>query len=187
MAGAVLVRTFSVQPWTDAGNLEEPREGGAPPHWQPIPLRSIDCQCGASLPRVDFYRRTFTPPIAAAFEEQGGTFPVAFDKINNDRLLSKVGLRVGRHGPLSNGIDLGVDGAAYWVHDYTSREKAIPYRVGTSGSTVAGRSLVTDSAMFDLGVQATFGGKLTLGGSGRQQVGGEQYQTTGLFSVGVRF
>lgn len=46
---------------------------------------------------------------------------------------------------------------------------------------------MTDSAMFDLGVQATFGGKLTLGVSGRQQVGGEQYQTTGLFSVGVKF
>jgi outer membrane autotransporter protein len=122
-----------------------------------------------------------------AFEEQGGSFPVAFDKIKNDRLLSKVGLRVGRHGPVSAGIDLGVDGAAYWVHDYTSNAKAIPYRVGTSSFSVAGRNLVTDSAMFDLGVQATFGGKLTLGVSGRQQVGGDQYQTTGLFSVGVRF
>jgi hypothetical protein len=58
---------------------------------------------------------------------------------------------------------------------------------GTSSFSVAGRNLVTDSAVFDLGVQATFGGKLTLGVSGRQQVGGDQYQTTGLFSVGVKF
>jgi len=35
---------------------------GAPPHWQPIPLRSIGCQCGGPLPRADFYRRIFTPP-----------------------------------------------------------------------------------------------------------------------------
>jgi autotransporter-associated beta strand protein len=122
-----------------------------------------------------------------AFEEKGGSFPVAFDKIKNDRLLSKVGFRVGRHGPVSAGIDLGVDGAAYWVHDYTSNGKTIPYRVGASSFSVAGRNLVTDSAMFDLGVQATFGNKLTLGVSGRQQVGGDQYQTSGLFSVGVRF
>jgi outer membrane autotransporter protein len=122
-----------------------------------------------------------------AFEEQGGSFPVAFDKIKNDRLLSKVGLRVGRHGPVSTGIDLGVDGAAYWVHDYTSNAKAIPYRVGTSSFSVAGRNLVTNSAMFDLGVQATFDNTLTLGVSGRQQVGGDQYQTTGLFSVGMKF
>jgi hypothetical protein len=39
------------------------RDGvGAPPHWQPIPLRSIDCQCGGSLSRAVFYRQTFTPP-----------------------------------------------------------------------------------------------------------------------------
>jgi outer membrane autotransporter protein len=88
---------------------------------------------------------------------------------------------------VTTGINLGVDGAAYWVHDYTSSGKAIPYRVGTSSFTVAGRKLVTDSAMFDLGVQATFGSKLTLGVSGRQQIGGDQYQTTGLFSVGVKF
>ena len=70
---------------------------------------------------------------------------------------------------------------------YTSNGKAIPYRVGTSSFTVAGRNLVADSAMLDLGAQATFGNKLTLGVNGRQQVGGEQYQTTGLFFVGVRF
>jgi len=122
-----------------------------------------------------------------AFEEQGGTFPVAFGKINNDRLLSKVGLRIGRHGLVSTHVDLGVDGAAYWVHDYTSNGRAIPYRVGTSSFTISGRNLVSDSAMFDLGVQATFSDKLTLGASGRQQVGGDQYQTTGLFSVGVKF
>jgi outer membrane autotransporter protein len=87
-----------------------------------------------------------------AFEEQGGSFPVAFDKIKNDRLLSKVGLRVGRHGPVSTGIDLGVDGAAYWGHDYTSNAKAIPYRVGTSSFSVAGRNLVTDSAIHQVSV-----------------------------------
>jgi outer membrane autotransporter protein len=122
-----------------------------------------------------------------AFEEHGGTFPVAFDKINNDRLLSKVGLRIGRHSSVSTRIDLGVDGAAYWVHDYTANGKAIPYRVGSSKLSISGRNLVSDSAMFDLGVQATFAEKLTLGVSGRQQVGGDQYQTTGLFSVGVKF
>ncbi len=122
-----------------------------------------------------------------AFEEQGGSFPAAFGKIRNDRLLSKVGLRIGRHGLVSTQIDLGVDGAAYWVHDYTSNGKAIPYRVGTSSFTVAGRNLVSDSAMFDLGLQATFSDKLTLGVRGHQQVGGDQYQTTGLFSVGVKF
>jgi len=80
MAGAVLVRTFSVQPWTDACNLEEPGEGGAPPHWQPIPLRSIDCLCGASLPCVDFYRRTFTPP--------GGGYPLVESLSEQGSLLS---------------------------------------------------------------------------------------------------
>jgi len=40
------------------------RDGvGAPPHWQPIPLRSIGCQCGGSLSRAVFYRQTFTPPM----------------------------------------------------------------------------------------------------------------------------
>jgi hypothetical protein len=41
---------------------ENREEVGAPPHWQPIPLRSIGCQCGGPMPRADFYRRIFTLP-----------------------------------------------------------------------------------------------------------------------------
>jgi hypothetical protein len=62
MAGAVLVSTFSLQPWADACNSRDWKEVGAPPHWQPIPLRSIDCQCGGSMCCADFYRQIFTPP-----------------------------------------------------------------------------------------------------------------------------
>lgn len=98
-----------------------------------------------------------------------------------------MGLRIGRQSSLSTRIGLGLDGAAYWVHDYTSKGKTIPYRVGASNLTTTGRSLFSDSAIFDLSVQATFSEKLTLGLSGRQQIGSDQYQTTGLFSVGVKF
>jgi hypothetical protein len=41
--------TFSVRSWTDANNPGWSGEVGAPPHWQPIPLRSIGCQCGGLL------------------------------------------------------------------------------------------------------------------------------------------
>lgn len=58
-----LVSTFSVQLWTDACNPGKSGRVGAPPHWQPIPLRSIGCQCGEPLPRRDFYRQIFTPPV----------------------------------------------------------------------------------------------------------------------------
>jgi hypothetical protein len=48
--------TFSVWPWTDAYNPGEPGGGRrAAPHWQPIPLRSIGCQCGGQC-----LVRTFT-------------------------------------------------------------------------------------------------------------------------------
>jgi hypothetical protein len=41
--------------------------------------------------------------------------------------------------------------------------------------------------MFDIGVQAILDEKLTLEASGRQQVSGDQHETTGLLSVGVKF
>jgi hypothetical protein len=41
--------TFGIRSWTDANNPEWSGEVGAPPHWQPIPLRSIGCQCGEPL------------------------------------------------------------------------------------------------------------------------------------------
>lgn len=122
-----------------------------------------------------------------AFEERGGLFPAAFDKIGNERLLSKVGLRIGRVAAVNAKMDLGFTGAAYWVHDYTSAGKAIAYRVGRARFSAPGRRWLADSAMFDFGVQATFSQKLTLGLSGRQQVGADQYQTTGLFSLALQF
>jgi len=42
-------------------------EVGAPPHWQPIPLRSIGCQCGGPLLRAGFYRQIFTLPLDVGF------------------------------------------------------------------------------------------------------------------------
>ena len=49
---------FGVELLVEIGDLV-----GAPPHWQPIPLRSIGCQCGGPMPRADFYRRIFTLPF----------------------------------------------------------------------------------------------------------------------------
>jgi hypothetical protein len=72
MAGAVLVSTFSVRPWADTCNPWDWEEVGAPPHWQPIPLRSIDCQCGGSMGCADFYRQIFTPPDTRLFSPSFG-------------------------------------------------------------------------------------------------------------------
>jgi hypothetical protein len=64
MAGAVLVLAPSVSGLGRTPTTPENREEvGAPPHWQPIPLRSIGCQCGGPMPRADFYRRIFTLPF----------------------------------------------------------------------------------------------------------------------------
>jgi outer membrane autotransporter protein len=122
-----------------------------------------------------------------AFGEQGGVFPAKFGALSSNRLVSKLGLRIGHQSALSARVDFGIDAGAYWVHDYAGLGGSMPYSVGNSNFTADVPRIGLNSAMFDFGLKATFAEKFTLGLNGRQQVGADQYQTTGVFSLGVKF
>lgn len=125
-----------------------------------------------------------------AFSESGTGLKFDTDKLNESTVVSKLGLRVGRRGIAAKSVALGLDGGAYWVHDYNADGKPVGMRLsGVSNSTytAVGRKADADVAQFNLGVQATFSDALTLRLSGQQEVGGNRSQSTGILSFAVNF
>jgi autotransporter-associated beta strand protein len=110
-------------------------------------------------------------------------------EVNQDGLLSKLGLRVAHRSEVSRGFTLGLDGSAYWVHDFNTEAKDISVQLaGANGAFLSpGRKGEADAAQLNLGVQATVAESVTFRLSGQQDIGVNRTQSTGMFAVGVSF
>lgn len=122
-----------------------------------------------------------------AFEETGTLTPVTSKGQNRDFLLSKVGVHAGHFGKVSSGFVFGVDGSAYWVHDYSNGGRDMEFQLGGLSYVVRGRSGTPDSLQAQLGLSAIISEKLSLKLSGQHDMNANSRQTTGLFSVAVDF
>jgi uncharacterized protein with beta-barrel porin domain len=122
-----------------------------------------------------------------AFSETGTALNVGSSAHNDSHVISKLGLRIAKNSQLTSSTVLGLDGAAYWVHDYNSEGRDLQYSLGGLHYTSRTRDRQPDSAQLNLGMQATFSDMLTLRLSGQQDLGEERKQTTGLFSVAYKF
>ena len=153
-----------------AVNLTSPSSG-----WQVTPV--------ARLKYISYSQDAFT-------ETGTGLLPAAVDKLSENTVISKVGLRVGRHLEVSKGVNLSADGAVYWVHDYNVEGKALGLQlagVSNSNYTATGRKSDADTAQFSLGLQATFSDAFTMRVSGQQDMGSNRSQSTGILSFAVNF
>jgi autotransporter-associated beta strand protein len=143
-------------------------------HWQFTP--------SARLKYVDYSQD--------AFEETGAGLRFGTAEVNESTLLSKLGGKLSRRGSLTRSIDFGVDGAAYWVHDFNTNARQVGLHfagISNSSFTSLSRKGDSDSAQFNLGVQATFLPSVTLRLSGQQDWSATRSQTTGVFSVALNF
>ncbi len=124
-----------------------------------------------------------------AFEESGSGLLFRSGKVSESTVLSKLGLRVAKRGELSRSVGLGIDGAAYWVHDFDASSRAASLQVlgGNSAFQALGRKGDADSAQLNLGVQATFSEAWTVRLSGQQEIGNNRSQSAGVFSVALNF
>ena len=122
-----------------------------------------------------------------AFSETGTALNVGSSAHNDSHVISKLGLRIAKNTQLTSSTVLGLDGAAYWVHDYNSEGRDLQYSLGGSAYTSRTRDRQPDSAQLNLGMQTTFSDMLTLRLSGQQDLSEDRKQTTGLFSVAYKF
>jgi len=125
-----------------------------------------------------------------AFSETGTGLKFDTDKISESTVISKLGVRVGRRGESGKGVALGVDGGAFWVHDYNADGKPVALQltgVSNSSFTATGRKADADLAQLTLGLQATFSDSVTLRLSGQQEYGSNRSQSTGILSFAVNF
>ena len=125
------------------------------------------------------------------FAETGPSGALLFRtaSLSEDTVVSKVGLRVAHRNEISKGFSLGVDGAAYWVHDFNSEGRNLSLQAqGANGFFQAtGRNGEANTAQLNLGVQATVAEAVTFRLSGQQEMGGNRSQSTGVVSVGWSF
>jgi outer membrane autotransporter protein len=119
----------------------------------------------------------------------GGALLFRGDSISEDTVVSRVGLRVAHNSHISKSFTLGVDGAAYWVHDFNADGRNLSLQVqGVNGSFQGtGRSGQANTAQLNLGVQATLSDAVTFRLSGQQEMGSNRTQSTGVFAVGLNF
>ncbi len=126
-----------------------------------------------------------------AFAESGPGGALLFNpaSISEDTVLSKVGFRVAHSSEVSKSFKLGLDGAAYWVHDFNSegRNMALALQGATGAFQATGRNGQANTAQLNLGVQAILADSVTVRLSGQQEVGANRYQSTGVFAVGWNF
>jgi autotransporter-associated beta strand protein len=123
------------------------------------------------------------------FEERGTGLLFRADGLSETTVLSKLGLRLAHISNLSTNVNLGLDGAAYWVHDFDSAGKTLGMGVlGSSGNFHStGRASDADTAQINLGIQSTFSNKITIRLSGQREMGASSAQNSGLLSVLLQF
>jgi uncharacterized protein with beta-barrel porin domain len=109
--------------------------------------------------------------------------------LSEDTVISKLGVRVAHRSQLSKDFALGVDGAAYWVHDFRSEGRDLSMNLnGAVGSFRAtGRDGFADTAQLNLGLQATVSEVVSIRLSGQQEIGVNRTQSTGVFAMGLSF
>ena len=90
---------------------------------------------------------------------------------------------------VSKSFKLGLDGAAYWVHDFNGegRNMSLALQGATGAFQATGRNGQANTAQLNLGVQAILADSVTVRLSGQQEVGANRYQSTGVFAVGWNF
>ncbi|MEI7773408.1 MAG: autotransporter domain-containing protein [Verrucomicrobiota bacterium] len=122
-----------------------------------------------------------------AFDETGSTLGIGSSGQNDRHFISKLGLRFAKTSQVWKTLALGVDGGAYWVHDYNAEGHDINFQIGGVSYQARTRDREADSTELNLGLQATFSEKVTLRISAQQDLSQDRTQTTGVFSIGYQF
>jgi autotransporter-associated beta strand protein len=122
------------------------------------------------------------------FVEKGAGFLQA-DKMSDSTWISKLGMRFSRRGEAGKKVAIGLDGGAYWVHDYSPEGKAMNVRFsGTNTSFSAiGRNADSDFIQVNLGLNATFSNAVTVRMGWQQDFGGNRNQGIGIISCAINF
>jgi autotransporter-associated beta strand protein len=123
-----------------------------------------------------------------AFTETGAGFLQA-DKMSESTWLSKLGIRFSRREEAGKKISVGLDGGAYWMHDYSAEGRQMNLRMtGTNASFSArGRDADADFVQVNAGVHATFSSTITVRMGWQQDFGGNRSQGTGIVSCSINF
>jgi autotransporter-associated beta strand protein len=121
------------------------------------------------------------------FQEQGSIAPLTGEPVVIDRLFSRVGLRLGRHGQISENFGLGFFGAAYWLHDFTPSGNEMAFRLAGVPYRARARDVDSDMIQLNMGVQASIYKAWILNLGGQRDMGAQRSQQTGMVSVGFRF
>jgi autotransporter-associated beta strand protein len=124
-----------------------------------------------------------------AFDEKG-TGPLwGSPKVSRETVISKLGWRLGRRTEVSKQLALGIDASAFWAHDFYPAGRTARMRMVGANRTlnIWGRGTDSDTAEFEIGVQATFSENITTRLSGQREVGSNHSQTSGQVSVGIQF
>jgi hypothetical protein len=123
-----------------------------------------------------------------AFTETGAGF-VQADKMSESTWLSKLGIRFSRSAEAGKKIAIGLDGGAYWMHDYSAEGRQMNLRLtGTNASfSTRGRDADSDFVQVNAGLHATFSNIFTVRMGWQQDFGGNRNQGTGILSFAVNF
>jgi outer membrane autotransporter protein len=126
-----------------------------------------------------------------AFSETGPANTLLFQSadLSEDTVISKLGLRVAHRSQISKSLSLGLDGAAYWVHDFNSEGRNLSMQVigGNGNFRALGREGRADIAQLNLGLQAVVSEVVSFRLSGQQEIGSNRNQLTGVFAMGWSF
>jgi outer membrane autotransporter protein len=195
--GSVTLDTSAMHGWSDESSRRDTSVGTVKGEFS---TQNTQLGFGLSCGLLPAGRKWQLTPVARlkffdyaqdAFEETGTGLAFRSGRVQKDTFLSKIGLKVDRRGELNANIDFGVDGAAYWVHDYNPAGRPVSLQLAGlpgAGSMVAvGPRAESDSAQVNLGLQAVFSGKYTLRLSGQQEFSSGRSQSTGVLSMALNF
>jgi len=109
--------------------------------------------------------------------------------LSENTVISKLGVRAAHRSQVSKHIAIGVDGGAYWVHDFNSdgRDLSMHLNGGVGSFTAVGRDGFADTAQLNLGLQATVSEVVSIRLSGQQDIGVSRTQSTGVVAMGWSF
>jgi outer membrane autotransporter protein len=132
-------------------------------------------------------RLKFIHSVQEAFEEQGTALGIRSDAVDSNRWLGKLGLRIGRRGQVGKRLRLGIDGTAFWVHDFGAQSEDLKFSIGGMSYLTRSRGGNVDSIQMQMSAYANFGDAFALQLTGRQEMGSQNRISSGMLSFVVPF
>jgi len=125
------------------------------------------------------------------FTESGGGIPFKTERMSHSTIISKVGVRSTAGGSLTRDISLGLDGGAYWVHDFNPQSRNLDMSI--AGAPIPGtfsvrsRGSEANSVQINLGVQVSFADRTSIRLGGQREIGQDGRENSGVLSMAINF